>query len=233
VTTWYGARAEESAMSRFLRPALVLLTLLACAVIPSVAGAETAPAYVYGDLTLFDAPLKSSAKVVAMVGTTACGTGDVKSGTYSVVVKSKCGPPNAPVQFKLVFSAAKGNTAEDAYWASTNALPFPGMGDQRKYDLAFPTLTGQPVTPAEGCVELVSTFANKTPVTTISARLHDQAASSVWKWDAKKGDWQGYIPGDAEEPLLATLKDVNRGESFVACYDPANPPLMLTQPTAP
>jgi hypothetical protein len=98
---------------------MLALVLSACVAVPSLTSAENAPAYVYGDLTLFDAPLKSSAKVVAMVGTTACGIGDVKGGTFSVIVKSNCGPANTPVQFKLLFSASKKDAAEDAYWTDT------------------------------------------------------------------------------------------------------------------
>lgn len=220
-------------MSRFVRPILVVLLLVIAAVVPTMAHAETAPAYVYGEVSLFGEPLKASAKVVALIGGTVCGTGDVKSGAFSVVVKSRCGTANAPVQFKLLFAAAKKDVAEDAYWSSTLALPMPSMGEPYKYDLAFPAMTIAAVTPIEGCVELASTFANKTPITTIATRLHEQTAASLWKWDAKKAGWLGYIAGDGEEPILATLKDVNRGETFLACYDPAAPPAMLTQPTAP
>jgi hypothetical protein len=212
---------------------VLVLPLVVAFVVSGQAGADSAPAYVYGDVSLFGESFNGSAKVVAMVGTTVCGTGDVTKGTYSVLVQARCGPSNTPIDFKLLLSAAGRNAPEDSYWTSVAPLPFPGTGDWLKYDLDFPRTTTQMVALTEGCAEISSTFANKTLIDAIVRTINAAAISSVWKWDAKKSVWLGYIPNGDEAPLLATLKDVNRGETFIACYPTSDPSMQFVLPVAP
>jgi hypothetical protein len=220
-------------MLRYVRRAVLVLPVLIALAVAGQTSADSAPALVYGEVSLFGEPFKGSAKVVAMVGTTICGTGDVKSGSYSVLVQAKCGPGNTPIDFKLQFAAASRNSAEDAYLTIVPPLPFPGTGDWLKYDLGFPRTAPHPIALAEGCAEISSTFANKTPVATVMATINTAPVSSIWKWDAKKAVWLGYIPNGEEAPLLATLKDISRGETFIACYATSDAMMEFALPVPP
>lgn len=200
------------------------------------AQSQNAPAFYYGDVKLFGDAAKTGV-VVAMIGGTECGSGALKSGAYSLVVLSNCGPAdaNGQITFKLVFARA-GKGPEDAYLARMNAPEsFVGAGEPRKLDLQFPDIADEPLTWTEGCAPVVSKFANKTAVETFASFISPaKNLESMWRWDTKKNAWSGYVPGPAGDALFKTMKDINRGDTVYLCVADVNTAgTTLQQPKSP
>lgn len=189
--------------------------------------AASAPAYVYGHVSLFGNDITGSPAVRAVIGTTNCGTGKVSSAAYSVIVNANCGSGRT-IKFEILFSTSSTN-GDDAYWAN-ETLTFPGDGLWRKLDLTAPLLQAPTsLSDPSGCTLITSSFSNKTTVDAIAANISPSTAlDSIWKQDAKSGNWTAYILMPSPKDTVKTLKTLNRGDSFWVCV--TDPTATLTQP---
>jgi hypothetical protein len=178
---------------------------------PTATAMPQLPARFQGTVLLWGKKPSGSLTVTAYIGTTACGSGTVKSGVYSINVKAAqdaagCGTSGAAVWFKL-----------GDYWASEAGTWV--QGQPQALNLTGPKMKNDPL--VAGCGnQLVITFANKTPVKTVRAAVEPAGELlAIWKWNGKTGQWEGDFAGAPDS--VNTLKTLNRLDSVWICVSSA------------